>query len=71
MSCIYHTHPPPASVLADTISFWIIALVVIGASACMALLLLGCLVLLWCIYKKTKYAFAPGNVLPQHLKEVS
>ncbi|XP_049641748.1 interleukin-10 receptor subunit beta [Suncus etruscus] len=53
----------------DTISFWVIALVVIGASACMVLLLLGCLVLLWCIYKKTKYAFAPGNVLPQHLKE--
>ncbi|KAI2595988.1 interleukin 10 receptor subunit beta, partial [Homo sapiens] len=35
------------------------------------LALLGCFALLWCVYKKTKYAFSPRNSLPQHLKELS
>lgn len=57
-------------VLAETPSSWIIA-VILAASVCAAfLLLLGCIALVWCIYVKTKYAFSPGNVLPQHLKEV-
>lgn len=43
---------------------------VLAASLCAALLLLGCSALLWCLYKKTKHAFCPGNCLPQHLKEV-
>ncbi|XP_014699232.1 interleukin-10 receptor subunit beta isoform X5 [Equus asinus] len=53
----------------ETPSSWIIA-VILAASVCAAfLLLLGCIALVWCIYVKTKYAFSPGNVLPQHLKE--
>lgn len=48
---------------------WVIALVVVGASACGALLLLGCFALLWYVYRKTKHAFSPQNTLPQHLKE--
>ncbi|XP_058379010.1 interleukin-10 receptor subunit beta isoform X1 [Diceros bicornis minor] len=53
----------------ETPSPWIVA-IVLAASVCVAfLLLLGCSALVWCIYKKTKYAFSPGNALPQHLKE--
>lgn len=47
---------------------WTVA-VVLAASLCAAVLLLGCSALLWCLYKKTKHAFCPGNCLPQHLKE--
>lgn len=57
---------------AETASSWIVVAIILTASVCVAcLLLLGCFALIWCIYKKTKYAFARGNKLPQHLKEVS
>lgn len=55
---------------AETVSFWVIAAVVLSASVCVTCLLFGCFALLWCIYKKTKYAFSTGHALPQHLKEV-
>lgn len=57
---------------AETAPSWIVVAIILTASVCVAcLLLLGCFALMWCIYKKTKYAFAHGNKLPQHLKEVS
>ncbi|XP_037380915.1 interleukin-10 receptor subunit beta [Talpa occidentalis] len=52
-----------------TLASWIIGLVVLAVSVCVAFLLFGCFALLWCIYKKTKYTFSPRNTLPQHLKE--
>lgn len=48
---------------------WIVVTVVLAASVGACLLLMGCFLLLWYIYKRTKYAFYPGNSLPQHLKE--
>lgn len=57
---------------AETAPSWIVVAIILTASVCVAcLLLLGFFALLWCIYKKTKYVFARGNKLPQHLKEVS
>ncbi|NP_001307206.1 interleukin-10 receptor subunit beta precursor [Pteropus alecto] len=54
----------------ETAPSWIVVAIILTASVCVAcLLLLGCFALMWCIYKKTKYAFAHGNKLPQHLKE--
>ncbi|XP_053420793.1 interleukin-10 receptor subunit beta isoform X1 [Nycticebus coucang] len=53
----------------ETVPSWMVALVLIGCVFVAVLVLLGCFALLWCIYKKTKYAFSPGNSLPQHLKE--
>lgn len=53
----------------ETAPSWVIVLVVLAASVCVALLLLGCFALSWYIYKKTKYTFSPGSALPQHLKE--
>ncbi|XP_004675580.1 PREDICTED: interleukin-10 receptor subunit beta [Condylura cristata] len=53
----------------DTVSSWVIALVVLAASVCVALLLLGCFAMLWCIYEKIKYTFSHQNTLPRHLKE--
>ncbi|XP_058920448.1 interleukin-10 receptor subunit beta isoform X1 [Kogia breviceps] len=55
---------------ADEITPSWIAAGVLGASVCAALLLLvGCFVLLRCVYKKAKHAIPPRNSLPQHLKE--
>ncbi|XP_042811613.1 interleukin-10 receptor subunit beta [Panthera leo] len=53
---------------AETAPSWTVA-IVLAASVCVAFLLLGCSALLWCLYKKAKHAFSPGNCLPQHLKE--
>ncbi|XP_004387051.3 LOW QUALITY PROTEIN: interleukin-10 receptor subunit beta [Trichechus manatus latirostris] len=53
----------------ETTPSWIIAIILIASVFMVFLLLLGCLALVWYIYKKTKYTFAPGNSLPQHLKE--
>lgn len=54
----------------DSAPSWIMVAVVLVASVLAACLLLaGCFVLLWSIYRGTKYAFSPGNALPQHLKE--
>ncbi|XP_006886855.1 PREDICTED: interleukin-10 receptor subunit beta [Elephantulus edwardii] len=53
----------------ETISAWIIAVILIASVLVVSLLLVGCFVLMCYIYKKTKYTFAPGNSLPQHLKE--
>ncbi|XP_068403087.1 interleukin-10 receptor subunit beta isoform X1 [Eschrichtius robustus] len=53
----------------ETTPSWVVA-GVLGASVCAALLLLiGCFVLLRCVYKKAKHAIPPRNSLPQHLKE--
>ncbi|XP_072596886.1 interferon alpha/beta receptor 2 isoform X3 [Vulpes vulpes] len=52
----------------DTAPSWTVA-IVLAASVCAALLLLGCSALLWCLYKRTKHVFSPRNCLPQHLKE--
>ncbi|XP_061049973.1 interleukin-10 receptor subunit beta isoform X2 [Eubalaena glacialis] len=54
---------------AETTPSWVVA-GVLGASVCAALLLLiGCFVLLRCVYRKAKHAIPPRNSLPQHLKE--
>ncbi|XP_007519798.1 interleukin-10 receptor subunit beta isoform X1 [Erinaceus europaeus] len=52
-----------------TLPSWLIPLLVFGASFCVALLLFCCVVLLWGVYRKTKYALWPRSVLPQHLTE--
>ncbi|KAM4887510.1 interleukin-10 receptor subunit beta-like isoform 3-T3 [Thomomys bottae] len=48
---------------------WIVPIILMVSVFAGFLLLIGCFALLWCIYKKTKYTLAPGNALPQHLKE--
>ncbi|KAM7133709.1 interleukin-10 receptor subunit beta-like [Molossus nigricans] len=53
----------------DSAPSWVVVVVVLGSSVGTCLLLTGCLALLWCIYKRTKYTVSPGNALPQHLKE--
>ncbi|XP_049713999.1 interleukin-10 receptor subunit beta isoform X1 [Elephas maximus indicus] len=54
---------------AETTPSWIITIILIASVFTVFLLLLGCFALMWYIYKKAKYTFAPGNSLPQHLKE--
>ncbi|XP_012512859.1 PREDICTED: interleukin-10 receptor subunit beta isoform X3 [Propithecus coquereli] len=54
----------------DTIPSWLVAIILIASVFVVFLVLLGCFALLWCVYKKMKYAFSAGNSLPQHLKEV-
>ncbi|XP_045140584.1 interleukin-10 receptor subunit beta isoform X1 [Echinops telfairi] len=53
----------------ETLPSWVIAIILIASVFVVFLLLLSCFASMWYIYKKTKYAFAPGNSLPQHLKE--
>ncbi|XP_012512857.1 PREDICTED: interleukin-10 receptor subunit beta isoform X1 [Propithecus coquereli] len=53
----------------DTIPSWLVAIILIASVFVVFLVLLGCFALLWCVYKKMKYAFSAGNSLPQHLKE--
>lgn len=53
----------------ETTPTWIVACVLAASVVAAFLLLLGCFILLRCIYKKTKNAFPPRNSLPQHLKE--
>ncbi|XP_076974979.1 interleukin-10 receptor subunit beta-like isoform X3 [Tamandua tetradactyla] len=53
----------------ESIPSWIVAVILMASVFVVFLLLLGCFALMWCIYKKTKYIFSPGNSLPQHLKE--
>lgn len=53
----------------DTTPSWMVAVILIASIFVVFLVLLACFALLWCIYKKTKYTFSPGNALPQHLKE--
>nr|XP_002721340.2 interleukin-10 receptor subunit beta [Oryctolagus cuniculus] len=53
----------------DTTPSWMVAVILIASVFVVFLVLLACFALLWCIYKKTKYTFSPGNALPQHLKE--
>ncbi|XP_007939498.1 interleukin-10 receptor subunit beta [Orycteropus afer afer] len=53
----------------ETTPSWIIAIILIASVFMVFLVLLGCFALMWYIYKKTKYIFAPGHSLPQHLKE--
>ncbi|XP_042543149.1 interleukin-10 receptor subunit beta isoform X1 [Dipodomys spectabilis] len=48
---------------------WLVAIILMVSVSAGFLVLTGCFALLWCIYKKTKYTFSPGNTLPQHLKE--
>ncbi|XP_073890198.1 interleukin-10 receptor subunit beta isoform X6 [Macaca fascicularis] len=65
---------PPASAsqspgITETVPSWMVAIILMASVFVVCLALLGCFALLWCIYKKTKYTFSPGNSLPQHLKE--
>ncbi|XP_028701190.1 interleukin-10 receptor subunit beta isoform X3 [Macaca nemestrina] len=53
----------------ETVPSWMVAIILMASVFVVCLALLGCFALLWCIYKKTKYTFSPGNSLPQHLKE--
>ncbi|XP_048202259.1 interleukin-10 receptor subunit beta isoform X2 [Perognathus longimembris pacificus] len=53
----------------DETSPWVVAVVLMVSVFAGFLVLVGCFALIWCIYKKTKYTFSPGNALPQHLKE--
>nr|XP_002761440.4 interleukin-10 receptor subunit beta [Callithrix jacchus]XP_054105008.1 interleukin-10 receptor subunit beta [Callithrix jacchus]XP_054105009.1 interleukin-10 receptor subunit beta [Callithrix jacchus] len=53
----------------ETVPSWMVAIILMASVFVVCLALLGCFTLLWYIYKKTKYAFCPGNSLPQHLKE--
>uniref|UniRef100_A0A2K6UCD6 Interleukin-10 receptor subunit beta n=1 Tax=Saimiri boliviensis boliviensis TaxID=39432 RepID=A0A2K6UCD6_SAIBB len=53
----------------ETVPSWMVAIILMASVFVVCLALLGCFALLWYIYKKTKYAFCPGNSLPQHLKE--
>ncbi|XP_064236171.1 interleukin-10 receptor subunit beta isoform X1 [Aotus nancymaae] len=53
----------------ETVPSWMVAVILMASVFVVCLALLGCFALLWYIYKKTKYAFCPGNSLPQHLKE--
>lgn len=55
---------------AETTPSWLVACILIASVFVVFLVLLGCFVLLWYVYKKTKYIFSPRNSLPQHLKEV-
>ncbi|XP_064236173.1 interleukin-10 receptor subunit beta isoform X5 [Aotus nancymaae] len=55
----------------ETVPSWMVAVILMASVFVVCLALLGCFALLWYIYKKTKYAFCPGNSLPQHLKELS
>lgn len=48
---------------------WIVAIILIVSVLVVFLFLLGCFVVLWLIYKKTKHTFRSGTSLPQHLKE--
>ncbi|XP_065397477.1 interleukin-10 receptor subunit beta isoform X2 [Macaca fascicularis] len=66
---------PPASAsqspgITETVPSWMVAIILMASVFVVCLALLGCFALLWCIYKKTKYTFSPGNSLPQHLKEL-
>ncbi|XP_003467317.1 interferon alpha/beta receptor 2 isoform X4 [Cavia porcellus] len=53
----------------ETTPSWLVACILIASVFVVFLVLLGCFVLLWYVYKKTKYIFSPRNSLPQHLKE--